>query len=565
MPFLNPSDVPTDRPMDTIRRSGASVVFKQSTPPFILEEYPLFVEFLEAYYEWLDQEGNPVEFLSNGSKYFDIDTTSDLFLEHFKKTFLDGFPKRLTSADTGVQQFDDRILIKNIREFYKTKGSEKSIQLLFKILANTDATIEYPRDKMFVVSSANYRDFQLLYVLKDYNNISNGFDAANIEGLDISQFQGIVDLIGNAKIETLHEIANNGKEYYIITISNLVGNFFQSDYQPLIIKQNGVDFEFFPVPSVAGMEIINGGTDYVVGDVFTVGNTAQEAIHGYISLTDYSGKITKVKIFSNPVNFTGSGVLSIQTALGTGAAFSITEAIVSDNISEYSNNKNLVGGSSKIQDSFEYQQFSYLVKSKRPLEAYLDAIKKIVHPSGFVILNSLYNNIYSNRPTEYKTRILAYEYPTLGAYAGYTPNTVNGSGNTNGYYPNTFDGDPTKKYGRVFSYWADEVNPSDPFINPSIGNRSIPSGSDAGISGGISGDFLSLGSGRLLDPRQSQFDGITHWIVLPHPSVRGTITVPLLTSFTNMKIIEMLRMPVPILTKSIDNPSIFDPIYFFGG
>ena len=543
MPFINTSDVPADRPIDTTRKSGASVVFKQSTPAFILDEYPLFVEFLEAYYEWLDQEGNPIEFLSNGNKYFDIDTTSDLFLEHFKKTFLDGFPKRLTSADTGVQVFDDRTLIKNIREFYKIKGSEKSIQLLFKILANTDATIEYPREKMFVVSSGNYTDFRLLYVLKDYNNLTNGFDTANVEGLDISQFQGIVDLIGNAKIETLHEIVSNDREYYLITISNLVGNFFQSDYQPLIIKQNDVDFEFFPVPSVAGMEIINGGTDYIVGDLFTVGNTMQEAIRGYVSLTDYDGKITKVKIFSNPVNFTGSGVLSIQTALGTGAAFSITEAIVSDNISEYANSKNLVGGQSKIQDSFEYQQFSYLVKSKRPLEAYLDAIKKIVHPSGFVILNSLYNNIYSNRPTEYKTRILAYEYPNLGAYASYTPDTVNGSGDTNGYYPTYIgDPDPTKRYGYVFSYW-NETNINNPFINPSEGNRSIPTGGNAGLCGGA---FLPAATGALRNPSQSQSDGITHWMILPHPAIRGTTSVPPLTAFTNMKIIEMLRMPVPL-------------------
>ena len=544
MPFINTSDVPADRPIDTTRKSGASVVFKQSTPAFILDEYPLFVEFLEAYYEWLDQEGNPIEFLSNGNKYFDIDTTSDLFLEHFKKTFLDGFPKRLTSADTGVQVFDDRTLIKNIREFYKIKGSEKSIQLLFKILANTDATIEYPREKMFVVSSGNYTDFRLLYVLKDYNNLTNGFDTANVEGLDISQFQGIVDLIGNAKIETLHEIVSNDREYYLITISNLVGNFFQSDYQPLIIKQNDVDFEFFPVPSVAGMEIINGGTDYIVGDLFTVGNTVQEAIRGYVSLTDYDGKITKVKIFSNPVNFTGSGVLSIQTALGTGAAFSITEAIVSDNISEYANSKNLVGGQSKIQDSFKYQQFSYLVKSKRPLEAYLDAIKKIVHPSGFVILNSLYNNIYSNRPTEYKTRILAYEYPNLGAYASYTPDTVNGSGNTNGYNPtHNSDPDPYKRYGYVFSQW---INESNTFINPSEGNRSLPSGGYTGISGGNNGVFLPAGTGLLLNPSQSQSAGITHWIILPHPAVRETNTVPPNTTFTNMKIIEMLRMPVPL-------------------
>ena len=163
-----------------------------------------------------------------------------------------------------------------------------------------------------------------------------------------------------------------------------------------------------------------------------------------------------------------------------------------------------------------------------------------------MILNSLYNNIYSNRPTEYKTRILAYEYPSLGAYAVYPPNTATGYGYTQGFFPNPYDGDPTKRYGYVFSYWGDETNINNPFINPSEGNRSIPSGSGAVISGGNSGFFLPAATGALLNPLQSQSNGITHWIVLPHPAVRGVATVPSLTKFTNMKIIEMLRMPVPL-------------------
>ena len=98
----------------------------------------------------------------------------------------------------------------------------------------------------------------------------------------------------------------------------------------------------------------------------------------------------------------------------------------------------------------------------------------------------------------------------------------------------------------MFSYWGDESDPNNPFINPSEGIRSIPSGTKAGISGGDSGAFLPAGSGKLLNPSQSQSDGITHWMILPHPAIRGTTSVPPLTAFTNMKIIEMLRMPVPL-------------------
>jgi hypothetical protein len=99
MPFVSNTTTPLDRPMDTTRRSGVSKIFKQSVPSFIIDEYPLFLDFLEAYYEWLDQHGNPIEVLQNGHRNFDIDTTADKFLEHFKSNFLYGFPKRLASAE----------------------------------------------------------------------------------------------------------------------------------------------------------------------------------------------------------------------------------------------------------------------------------------------------------------------------------------------------------------------------------------------------------------------------------------------------------------------------------
>ena len=117
--------------MDTTRRSGYSKIIRQAVPNFILDEYPLFTDFLEAYYEWLDQYGNPIEFLQNGGRNFDIDTTADKFLTHFKSTYLDGFPKNLAIHNDNT--LDERTLIKNIREFYKIKGNEKSIQLLLSI------------------------------------------------------------------------------------------------------------------------------------------------------------------------------------------------------------------------------------------------------------------------------------------------------------------------------------------------------------------------------------------------------------------------------------------------
>lgn len=558
MPIFNPSDVPNDRPMDTTRRSGAAKVFKQSVPGFILEEYPLFVEFLEAYYEWLDQQGNPVEFLQNGQRYFDVDTTTNEFLQHFKTAFLDGFPKRLATDPDG-NLLDERKLLKNIREFYKIKGTEKSIRLLFRIIANTETSIEYPREKIFITSQGSYEDYQLIYFLKDYSVLFNGFDPANVEGLEIKQYEGVVDLIGRATIRSIHETTHNGKEYWATLVNSVSGNFVEADFQPVILEQGITQHSLYPVPSVSDVTVVTGGIGYSVGEIFTIGNTAQEYIKGYVAKTDEHGTIERVRVFSNPVNFTGSDALYIDSPLGTGASLSVTQALLTEPISSYRSGKNLLSGESRLQDSFEYQQFSYIIKSKRSLEEYIDVIKTIVHPSGFVLFNSLYNNIYAIRPTEYRTRVVAFEYPYLGAYATYALNTKDYEGNTEGYEPDNLSaGDKFVRYGFVFNRFSGDgsiFNPNTaPDVPPANGVDYPADGSmryEELKAPGTTGLFLPLGTGPVLSLYESQLEGLTHWAQFPHPSQRGADSpVSEGTEMRGVKLYDMLRMPVITLEEA---------------
>lgn len=522
--------------MDTTRRSGYSKIIRQAVPNFILDEYPLFTDFLEAYYEWLDQYGNPIEFLQNGGRNFDIDTTADKFLTHFKSTYLDGFPKNLAIHNDNT--LDERTLIKNIREFYKIKGNEKSIQLLYKIISDSDTTIEYPRDYIFVLSSGNYKDYHQIYLLKDYTNIANGFDITTLKGLQANQYEGLVVLVGSSTIDDIHEISYNGKEYYVLRVTNPSGTFTESDFSPIQIEQNGVVYSHYAVPSVSGLSIVNGGSGYNVGEFFTIGSTGAEHIRGFLSSTDENGKITKVRIFSNPVNYGGSSTLVIDSPFGTGGSFSVERSILSDPVEEYENNKNLLSRVSRIQDSFEYQQFSYVVKSKRSLEEYTEAIKQVVHPAGFVVFNALYDNIGSIRPSEYMTRVKAYDTTSLGAYAQYKMENRSGAGSTLPWNT-SYGGEPAPlfehRWGYVFSSWTGRTS-----VNPN----------EVGAEGGTAtqyGKFIPNGvvnNAVLPNILQDQFVGITHWMTFPHPAGRGVTAIPPGTSFAAIKLNDFLQLPV---------------------
>ena len=78
-------------------------------------------------------------------EYADIDDTVDQFFDEFKEAFLKTIPKDLTA---GV---NERNLLKNIKDLYRSKGTKKGHELFFRILLNEEAILSYPT-KRYVTS-----------------------------------------------------------------------------------------------------------------------------------------------------------------------------------------------------------------------------------------------------------------------------------------------------------------------------------------------------------------------------------------------------------------------------
>ena len=75
--------------------------------------------------------------ISNLLLYRDIDETIDEFLPNHRSEYLSGIP----SAYSG----DLRLLIKKVREYYLSRGSEESFRFLFNAIFNSDVTFYYPK------------------------------------------------------------------------------------------------------------------------------------------------------------------------------------------------------------------------------------------------------------------------------------------------------------------------------------------------------------------------------------------------------------------------------------
>lgn len=113
-----------------------STLTTEQLPAFILEIAPNLNNFLMAYFEWLDQEGNANYELRNLRNYRDIDRTLDKFIDWFHDEFMLRIPKSTLT--------DRRFLAKHIKQVYRAKGSQQAYKFLFKVLFNEDIDFYYP-------------------------------------------------------------------------------------------------------------------------------------------------------------------------------------------------------------------------------------------------------------------------------------------------------------------------------------------------------------------------------------------------------------------------------------
>ena len=127
-----------------------SLLIPSQLPEFIRDDpsYANFVAFLQAYYEWMEQDGNVTDRSKNLLNYKDIDATTTEFLQYFTNEFLPYFPNdALISKEKAV---------KVARQLYRSKGTPASYQFLFRILYNPDFDVYYTKDSVFKASDGNW-------------------------------------------------------------------------------------------------------------------------------------------------------------------------------------------------------------------------------------------------------------------------------------------------------------------------------------------------------------------------------------------------------------------------
>jgi len=223
-----------------------SHVIENQFPAIYREEGDLMVQFVKAYYEFLQK--NHYDTNRNILRDIDIDYTADEFIQYFKNTYLGDFPF--------ISASDARFMVKHIVDYYRTKGTEESTKLLIRLLFNEEADVYYPSRDILKPSDSQW--YRPEYIEVTRNPLTPSF----IDKRVIGSRSG-----AKAMIEGLVTKRIDGRYIDVLYISDPQGIFLKGEN----ISPSG---SLRNTPTILGsmsrVRIMNGGRDNQIGDIIDV-------------------------------------------------------------------------------------------------------------------------------------------------------------------------------------------------------------------------------------------------------------------------------------------------------
>jgi hypothetical protein len=261
-----------------------SIAIQRQIPQHVRENYPLFVDFLKAYYEFLE-DTQQVEL----EKIRDIDTSLDEFIQQFRGEIANGIP--LERAQ------DKRMLIRHLREFYLSRGSEASYQFLFKVLFNQDAELYYPSTQILRASDGKWKQDVSIFV-----EVDAGFPA-------------MFPLSGNfVTISTTRTVAGRQITKRLTTHIERVTEYTVGVYELFIPREyvneidvgsiveftdvNEVEYRGSVLPCPTKVSVFKGGKGFKVGQIFALSTDIGRGCIVKVTKVGSEGEIINISLMT---------------------------------------------------------------------------------------------------------------------------------------------------------------------------------------------------------------------------------------------------------------------------
>lgn len=310
----------------------SNFVYSQS-PFFVRNDHPNFVRFVEAYYEYLEQEGKTIQRAKEFRNALDVDRTIDLYTEKLYSQFLSSIPEDVIA--------DRDLILKHAKDFYRARGTEKSVQFLMSILYDEDVDFYYPKRDILKASDGKWYQEKSLKVFDiQVNNTSNPgiFTVKNFTGRQIRGESSNA----TATVESVDVYYETGVIVKELKVSNQVRDFNAGEIIRAKFEEEGqvkdISANVFS-GIIVRVDITNRGNNYVVGQTANVeSNTGSGAV---IVISEVSrAAIKTISPLDGGAGFQNSNIILVTGGLGSGANANV--ALVNTNEAFHPNSYNIV-------------------------------------------------------------------------------------------------------------------------------------------------------------------------------------------------------------------------------
>lgn len=231
----------------------------------------------------------------------DIDETLDDYVQYIKNEFAVNLPLTL-HEDT-----DTRKVLKNIRDFYKARGTENSFKFLFRLLYGEDSSIYLPETDMLRASDANWKNVVVIRVKLPVTGISSDFAGRKIKG---------ETSLATAIVEKSIEIIYAGARFVELELSNKLGTFVAGEFINTDNVGDGTIVRSEVLGLINNIKITDSGSNYHVGDRVVVNSAsdnpqAKGAVVEVLTTNATSGAITSMKIVDPGYSYTSVPILDM--------------------------------------------------------------------------------------------------------------------------------------------------------------------------------------------------------------------------------------------------------------
>lgn len=251
------------------------LIVRDQFPEFVREDYPVFVEFIKAYYRWIDSES-----VGKIEDVIDLDKTPEQFVQYFR------YELDTHGLFNSAVPFN-KLYLQKIKEIYSAKGSEQALVNILRIVYQADAQIKYPSENILRASDGKWEQDNFITLERVFGTLPS-----NITDFYVN-YQYSTTRVPVKKF--INVSPTKVRLYYALRDSIAL-----TDGQLVSINNSNGTLAYTGriVKSPSYLSVVSGGANWQLGQVIVVPGSINNTI-ARVTEVDSNGAVLKVEILEH--------------------------------------------------------------------------------------------------------------------------------------------------------------------------------------------------------------------------------------------------------------------------